>query len=91
MSGHSKIQAFHHGVGSMKNLLSVITLASLVSLTSAWVASAQESASRDEAIRQCVAQAQGEVPNVSGDPNDPSYTRRANIYSACMVRMGQKP
>lgn len=75
----------------MKHRLSVVVLSSVVSLASTWGACAQQEVPREEAIRQCVAQAQGEVPNVSGDPNDPAYTRRANIYSACMIRLGQKP
>lgn len=75
----------------MKHSLTMLILSSVAVLTTASIASAQGEPNREAAIRQCVAQAQGEVPNVSGDPNDPAYNRRLTIYSACMARFGERP
>ncbi len=75
----------------MKRMISALALFTLTSVALGEMAVAQQPISREEAIRQCVAQAQSQVPNVSGDPSDPAYSRRANIYSACMKDFGQIP
>ncbi|MDB5594249.1 MAG: hypothetical protein JWM36_1210 [Hyphomicrobiales bacterium] len=75
----------------MKYSLTVLVLSSIACIMSGSLASAQGTPNREDAIRQCISQAQGEVPNVSGDPNDPAYSRRLTIYAACMARFGERP
>jgi hypothetical protein len=72
----------------MRNVFHIaLSIACLAGVTAANAQTQQ----RDDAVKTCVAKAQREVPNVSGDPSDPQYTRRLNIYSTCMKELNQNP
>ncbi|MDH7796563.1 hypothetical protein QBC99_002626 [Beijerinckia sp. GAS462] len=45
---------------------------------------------RGDAIRQCISQAHKIVPQPTG-PDDPDTKARADVYSACMRKMGLRP
>lgn len=67
-------------------LLSVVVLAGSTFVTSAY---AQKS-KREQAVATCIAQAQRQIP-ASGDPNDPGFNKRYNVYATCMRQHGQRP
>ncbi len=73
----------------MKRLVSAAAFAAVASLGSITFASAQE-VSREEAVRQCIAQAQREAPG-AGDPTDPASAARYSIFASCMKRLGHNP
>lgn len=66
-------------------ILSAVLLASTVA-TSAF---AQKS-KREKIVAECIAKAQTQVAQ-SGNPNDPGYNNRYNVYAACMRQQGQRP
>jgi len=45
---------------------------------------------REQAVAQCIVRAQQQAPS-SGDPNDPAFNARYNIYANCMRDQGQTP
>ncbi len=73
----------------MKRLVCAAVLSTVASFTSVNLATAQQ-VSREEAVRQCVAQAQREAPG-AGDPTDPASAARYGIFSSCMKRLGHRP
>ncbi|MDB5570245.1 MAG: hypothetical protein JWN93_1428 [Hyphomicrobiales bacterium] len=73
----------------MKRLVCAAVLSGVASIAAVNLASAQE-VSREDAVRQCVAQAQREAPG-AGDPTDPASAARYGIFSNCMRRLGHRP
>jgi hypothetical protein len=66
--------------------LGVIAIASSTLLTSAY---AQKS-KREQIVASCIAKAQEQISK-SGNPNDPGYNNRYNVYAACMKQQKQRP
>lgn len=67
-------------------LLSAIALASATMATSAF---AQKS-KREKIVADCISKAQAQIPS-SGNPNDPGFNNRYNVYASCMRQQGQRP
>ncbi len=74
----------------MKPLVFSAAIAAIGSLFLISAASAQQEASREDAVRVCISEAQAGTPNVS-DANDPRVAARYNQYSSCMKRLGHNP
>lgn len=74
----------------MRNYLIASQMALVICVAGSTLVAAQ-SPQREEAVQACVAQAQKEIPNVSGDPSDPQYNSRYVIYATCMQARNQRP
>lgn len=69
----------------MKPLVFIIAAGSLLASS----AFAQQM-NREQAVAQCIARAQQQIP-ASGDPNDPGFNNRYNVYANCMRDQGHNP
>jgi hypothetical protein len=80
-------RAFNGGL-TMKSLIMFGAIA-LIGSSFASTAYAQKS-KREKVVATCVAEAQSQIP-ASGNPNDPGFNQRYNVYATCMKKYGQRP
>jgi hypothetical protein len=45
---------------------------------------------REQVVATCISQAQQQIP-ASGNPNDPGFNNRYNVYASCMRAQGERP
>lgn len=74
----------------MKTLLSTLFLASLATTSIAFAQSGDDP-KRMAAVKECVTQAQLQIPQTSTDPNDPNMNARFEVYASCMRTKGFTP
>lgn len=45
---------------------------------------------REQIVATCIAEAQDQI-KASGNPNDPGFNNRYNVYATCMKKNKQRP
>jgi hypothetical protein len=70
---------------------SLILFGAVALISSSFVTAAYaQKTKREKVVAACVAEAQDQI-KASGNPNDPSFNNRYNVYATCMRKHGQRP
>jgi hypothetical protein len=73
----------------MKSLI-ILGVISLVGSSVVTTAAFAQKSKREQIVATCIAKAQDQIKS-SGNPNDPGYNNRYNVYASCMRQAGQRP